>query len=303
MATLFAAMCILSFPISMCLLLLASPSRIYPPTNMPLMFLNVIQDVLRESIPKNKASGQAVLNVELYESRSIYGYSNKDSLFLKVFVRLASFISTAKRCLLQGFQVNGLGLVTSSVTFESNLPYTLRFMIDKEMPGASWITVPEGKYNLRSEKDRISTCQIEMDVHHNDLVAHQAEGDWAHIAPLRILSFDIECAGRKGVFPEANVDPVIQIASVVNVQGQPEPIVQNVFTLNTCAHISGVDVSSFETEQELLEQWQEFFAAVDPDIVIGYNINGFDLPYLLDRADVLKVLKFPYLGRIKSILC
>lgn len=40
------------------------------------------------------------------------------------------------------------------------------------------------------------------------------------MAPLRILSFDIECAGRKGIFPEANVDPVIQIASVVKVQGK-----------------------------------------------------------------------------------
>lgn len=40
------------------------------------------------------------------------------------------------------------------------------------------------------------------------------------MAPLRILSFDIECAGRKGIFPEPNVDPVIQIASVVKVQGK-----------------------------------------------------------------------------------
>ncbi len=35
------------------------------------------------------------------------------------------------------------------------------------------------------------------------------------IAPLRILSFDIECAGRKGVFPEPEKDPVIQIANMV----------------------------------------------------------------------------------------
>jgi DNA polymerase elongation subunit (family B) len=33
-----------------------------------------------------------------------------------------------------------------------------------------------------------------------------------------VLSFDIECAGRKGHFPEAKIDPVIQIASMVTVQ-------------------------------------------------------------------------------------
>jgi DNA polymerase delta subunit 1 len=53
-----------------------------------------------------------------------------------------------------------------------------------------------------------------------DLVSHPAEGDWSKIAPLRVLSFDIECAGRKGIFPEAEIDPVIQIASVVQLQGR-----------------------------------------------------------------------------------
>ena len=53
------------------------------------------------------------------------------------------------------------------------------------------------------------------------------------IAPLRILSFDIECAGRKGTFPEAKIDPVIQISNVVVVQGDCEPIIKNIFTLNT----------------------------------------------------------------------
>lgn len=31
------------------------------------------------------------------------------------------------------------------------------------------------------------------------------------MAPFRILSFDIECAGRKGLFPDAKYDPVIQV--------------------------------------------------------------------------------------------
>ena len=39
---------------------------------------------------------------------------------------------------------------------------------------------------------------------------------------------------------------------------------------------------------------------VDPDLIIGYNISGFDLPYLLDRAKALKAHQFPYLGRLKS---
>ena len=47
----------------------------------------------------------------------------------------------------------------------------------------------------------ISKCQIELDVYWEEIVSHPAEGEWQKIAPVRILSFDIECAARKGVFP------------------------------------------------------------------------------------------------------
>jgi hypothetical protein len=55
---------------------------------------------------------------------------------------------------------------------------------------------------------------------YKDLISHAPDGEWSSIAPLRVLSFDIECAGRKGIFPEANIDPVIQIAAMVTRHGQ-----------------------------------------------------------------------------------
>lgn len=50
----------------------------------------------------------------------------------------------------------------------------------------------------------------------------------------------------------------------------------------------------------MLEAWRDFVEKVDPDLLIGYNISNFDLPYLLDRAATLKSTKFPYLGRLKG---
>ena len=38
----------------------------------------------------------------------------------------------------------------------------------------------------------------------------------------------------------------------------------------------------------------------DPDIIIGYNICNFDLPYLLNRAEALKLRDFPYWGRMRN---
>lgn len=48
----------------------------------------------------------------------------------------------------------------------------------------------------------------------------------------------------------------------------------------------------------MLVAWRDFVEKVDPDVVIGYNIAGFDFPYLMDRAKALKAARFPFLGRM-----
>jgi len=121
------------------------------------------------------------------------------------------------------------------------------------------------------------------------------------MAPLRILSFDIECAGRKGVFPEANQDPVIQIANVVTRYGEKKPFVRNVFCLDTTSTIVNTQIFEFDKEEKMLMEWRNFLEEVDPDIIIGYNICNFDFPYLLDRARHLKVAGFDHWTRLPSV--
>ncbi len=43
-------------------------------------------------------------------------------------------------------------------TFESNMPYALRFMIDRDMGGMSWLKVAPGSYKIRSGYDSKSTA-------------------------------------------------------------------------------------------------------------------------------------------------
>lgn len=49
------------------------------------------------------------------------------------------------------------------------------------------------------------------------------------------------------------------------------------------------------------KKWADFVRQCDPDIITGYNINNFDFPYLINRAQHLKVKPFSFLGRIKDI--
>lgn len=79
-----------------------------------------------------------------------------------------------------------------------------RYQVDKEIPGASWVELPKGTYSIRSESKKRSRCQLEVDVFFNHMKSHPCKGEWNKVAPLRILSFDIECAGRKGHFPEVS---------------------------------------------------------------------------------------------------
>lgn len=136
---------------------------------------------------------------------------------------------------------------------------------------------------------------------YRDLIAHKPVGEWSKMAPLRILSFDIECAGRKGIFPEANMDPVIQIANVVTKYGDKKPFVRNVFCLDQTSPIVATQILEFSQEQKMLSSWRNFMVEVDPDIITGYNIANFDFPYLLDRARHLKVKDFDLWSRIPSI--
>lgn len=186
---------------------------------------------------------------------------------------------------------------TGTVTFD-NLQFLLRMMVDRKITGMSWLTCPADKYTIIDKSKKVSTCQLEININFNDLLSHKPEGKYLSMAPLRVLSFDIECAGRKGIFPEAEIDSVIQIANVVSKVGDSIPFVRNVFTVNSCSPIVGSEVFSYDDERDLLMEWRNFIVDVDPDVIIGYNIVNFDLPYLINRAKALKVDKFPYFGRL-----
>jgi DNA polymerase delta subunit 1 len=260
-------------------------------------FHQSLEGRMRES-NKNAKVPKFVKRIEMVQKRSIMYYQQqKSQTFLKITVALPTMVASCRGILDRGLQIDGLGM-KSFQTYESNILFVLRFMVDCDIVGGNWIEVPTGKYKKNART--LSYCQLEFHCLYSDLISHAAEGEYSKMAPFRVLSFDIECAGRKGHFPEAKHDPVIQIANLVTLQGEDHPFVRNVMTLKSCAPIVGVDVMSFETEREVLLAWRDLIRDVDPDIIIGYNICKFDLPYLIERAATLGIEEFPLLGRVKN---
>ncbi|MCH0628443.1 hypothetical protein JNB11_00410 [Kocuria palustris] len=251
-----------------------------------------------------KANYVGVTDVKIVSKESIWGFNNNAQLpFFQVFCNNLKNLTRVRGGFERGeVRFEDLWEGTPGVLFD-NINYLLRLMVDCDITGMSWITLPAGKYKMVNDPNhRRSTCQIECQIDYRDLVSHPSEGEWLKMAPLRVLSFDIECAGRKGIFPEASKDPVIQIANCVSeVGGDGKPFIRNVFTVNTCAPITGSQIFAHKTEQEMLMHWRDFIVKSDPDVIIGYNTANFDFPYLLDRAAALKLDRFPFFGRIKLI--
>jgi len=100
-------------------------------------------------------------------------------------------------------------------------------------------------------------------------------------------------------FPEVEGDPVIQIATVVFIYGQKDISYRHIATLKSCDKIEGAEVVACETEQEVLLEWTRFIQKLDPDIMTGYNIFGFDYSYLYYRAQELDCVEdFSKLSRL-----
>lgn len=86
-------------------------------------------------------------------------------------------------------------------------------MVDKGVSGMGWFRIAKSGYRVR-EGLKESSCQVEIDCIEKSIEEVKCEGRWAKIAPLRIMSFDIECAAEHG-FPSADKDQIIQIACVM----------------------------------------------------------------------------------------
>ncbi|CAF9940753.1 DNA-directed DNA polymerase delta [Imshaugia aleurites] len=270
----------------------------------PVNFVKADIDGFKAYLETQLAQHQPVINsVQIVMRENLFGFQgNQKSPYLKITVTDPKHINRLRTTIESGnmnYKQMWKGVDGGILTFDS-IQYVLRFMIDTGVTGMSWVEAPQSKYHMIPHRDRHSNCQIEAYVHYRDLVAHHNDGEWAKMAPLRILSFDIECAGRKGVFPEANQDPVIQIANVVTRYGESKPFVRNVFCLDTCSLIVNTQIFEFGAEDKMLMAWRDFLEQVDPDVIIGYNIANFDFPYLLDRAKHLKCTKFPYWTRLKG---
>ena len=107
-------------------------------------------------------------------------------------------------------------------------------------------------------------------------------------------------------FPKLEGDKVTFIGSTFMNYGESEPNMNHCIVLDSCSklHMGNTNIESYKTEKEVLIAWQKMIQREDPDIIIGYNIFGFDYPFMFHRAEENNcVEEFLQLSRNKNEIC
>ena len=84
-------------------------------------------------------------------------------------------------------------------------------------------------------------------------------------------------------------DPVIQIGTTLT-RGTAESTEHHLFVFPDCDPIHEIEVHAFPTEKEMILGWFKWMIQRNPDILLGYNIFGFDEAYLWHRAEELELV-------------
>ncbi|EFH60053.1 hypothetical protein ARALYDRAFT_899561 [Arabidopsis lyrata subsp. lyrata] len=104
-----------------------------------------------------------VHHIELVQRKSIMYYQQQKSQnFLKIVLTLPTMESTCLGILHRGIQISGLGM-KSFQTYESHVPFDLRFMIDCNIVGGNW--------GLKCPVGNIKRCQNHCHIANWSLIA------------------------------------------------------------------------------------------------------------------------------------
>jgi DNA polymerase elongation subunit (family B) len=108
------------------------------------------------------------------------------------------------------------------------------------------------------------------------------------------------------IFPKLEGDKVTFIGSTFLKYGEQEPYLNHCIALNTCSPlpVENSQLESYNTEEKVLLAWKELIQRENPDIIIGYNIFGFDYEFMFRRAEENGCVKeFLKLSRNNNEVC
>lgn len=168
--------------------------------------------------------------------------------------------------------------------YEADILFKYRFMIDHNIFGMRW-------YQVDGDGIGTNTVKTDMRIIANSFKEIEKEEN----INFRYMSFDIETLSSEGGMPNPEKDPIILISIFFYpaYKGKSTMVLaaKNVKKFDE-------DVLGFPSEKEMLEEFVKIIDQFDPDILCGYNIGGFDIPYIEARLRKNNVSRM--IGRCKQ---
>lgn len=159
---------------------------------------------------------------------------------------------------------------------EFDIPFYRRYLMDRDViPMTEMVAVGEEMdsfLNLDSEKHDVTIIKLTQELKRVEENSHK----------FRILSFDLEVRNPHGM-PNSEEDEIIMIGVASNFG------INQVISIKTNSEHRDDFVNQVSSEREMIQEFVKIIKENNIDIIVGYNSDNFDFPYLKDRAKILGV--------------
>nr|UWK01940.1 DNA polymerase [Megalocytivirus sp.] len=202
---------------------------------------------------------------------NIYGCANKGHFFGVLYSNFSLVKALQSEALANGFNIH-----------ECNVNKTLQFVSRARLPTAGWINV--SRKCMKSPEKYNTSCNIEYAIFDWQTQLSSVLEDMPPAVPT-IAYFDLEVNSEcMNTFPQDREDDSIFQIGVVICKG--DVAIDSVLFSMTGSDYVAADykIQQYETESALLEAFIGYMSSNDINVLCGYNIMGFDIPYLIKRC-------------------
>ena len=238
---------------------------------------NKIDELMRESKPLKKS---LVYKYKLYTATFNEKGERKKYPYLFCSFSSKNDIRALTAKLRYGQSIVGIGTNLKLKVHEQDADPILQLISNRNIPSAGWISYKGEKF---AKEEQVTLCDEEYEVKWKNLVKYEKD----ILAQPKIMGFDIEVnSSNPTAMPNAknNGDKIFQISCVFTREGSNE-YESHLLTLGECDEFdSTVIVHELKTEADLLEKFSKLIQKENPNVIVGYNILGFDIPYMIERA-------------------
>ena len=219
-------------------------------------------------------------------------YTDKLYSFLKCSFSCHTDLKNFSYKMKKPIHVGGIGTIQLKV-HESEANPILQFMCSKNIKPAGWFKF-SGK-RITNPDDMLSSCDHEYETSCRNFIPIDKD---TVAAPL-IMGFDIEVnSSNPNITPQHGVpgDKIFQISCVFCRNGDKEESYRKCI-LSLSKNKKGelidlipekvgeeVEIYLYETEGDLLCGFTDLVNETNPQILCGYNIFSFDIPYMYNRS-------------------